>query len=240
MEDDDDDDDERSEWTRKKRVSVVRVKRKRGTEPSADVLFLVGEEGEMRDDDDERAKKRRHGRSRSSGKQTQKGRDGTKRDQELAAQLDAVLGGGSQALPSYRQNQMERQQQETKTKTVTPLGTRKNVLRKFVRLTREAVEQKDARDAEKVKNIAGEQKGRRGEGGGGGAGGAASSRVEEGSIAAAAKKNTARKATKRTYEEVKVMGDEENTKNWKREHAEEQKKKKCSNDGIEDDAFECY
>ena len=156
MEDDDDDNEEEDRNGReKKRVSVVRVKRKRGTEPSADVLFLVGEEGEMRDDDDdERAKKRRHGRSRSSGKQTQKGRDGTKRDQELAAQLDAVLGGGSQALPSYRQNQMERQQQETKTKTGDAArATRKNVLRKFVRLTREAVEQKDARDAEKVKTL---------------------------------------------------------------------------------------
>ena len=51
-----DDDDEDRNGREKKRVSVVRVKRKRGTEPSADVLFLVGEEGEMRDDDvDERA-----------------------------------------------------------------------------------------------------------------------------------------------------------------------------------------
>ena len=189
MEDDDDEEEEDRNGREKKRVSLVRVKRKRGTEPSADVLFLVGEEGEMRDDDDdERAKKRRR---RSSGKQTQKGRDGTKRDQELAAQLDAVLGGGSQALPSYRQNQMERQQQETKTKTGDAArATRKNVLRKFVRLTREAVEQKDARDAEKVKTLLENRREGGGEGGGGGgAGGASSSRVEEGSTAAAAKKN---------------------------------------------------
>ena len=83
-------------------------------------------------------------------------------DRELAAQLDAVLGGGSQALPFRRnphqtitkegegEGDFDEDEDEKKTKKKKSNG----MLKKFVRLTREAgMEQNDARDAQTVKTL---------------------------------------------------------------------------------------
>ena len=117
------------DFERTKVVSVVRVKRKRGSAEAAEVLFLQGKDEE---DDDERKgnddagtdtngrkrriKKNRYNNTsndRSAIKNDENDDDFVKGkyDRELAAQLDAVLGGGSQALPFHRNSH-----QTTKTK----------------------------------------------------------------------------------------------------------------------------
>ena len=103
-------------------VSVVRVKRKRGSQKAAEVLFLQGKDEEEEDerkgndtkgtDNTNGMKSRRIKKNRYTN--TSNNRSAIKNiknddfvkgryDRELAAQLDAVLGGGSQALP-FRRN----------------------------------------------------------------------------------------------------------------------------------------
>ena len=244
------------------KVSVVRVKRKRGSEPSAEVLFLEQKgrrrreeeeeeeenerEEEEEDDETQRARKKRlHEAKLTHNKQ--KGRDGkssivNKYDQELAAQLDAVLGGGSQALPFHRNHPHEMltntKRSEGEEEAAERGQTRKNVMRKFVRLTREAVEEKDAQDAEKVKALLESRRD------GGEKVGAAIVTATD-----ATASTTAKATTKRTYEEVKVMSDEKSKKNMTREHAigEEQRKKRNVTASTSEyatdstkEAFYCY
>ena len=208
---------------RRRVVSVVRVKRKRGSAEAADVLFLQGKDKE--EDEDERKannagrdtngmKRRIKKNSCSTSNNKHKNEENNKIDEfvkgrydrELAAQLDAVLGGGSQALPFHRnshqtmkegegEGDFHEDEDEKKTKKKKSNG----MLKKFVRLTREAgMEQNDARDAQTVKTLLESRRERRkGEDGGGSKTTTASTRTR----------------TKRTYEEVKViMGEEESMK----------------------------
>lgn len=225
-------------------VSVVRVKRKRGSqEGPAEVLFLQGKDEEEEDErkgndtgTDTNGMKRRikknsytnTSNNRSAMIKNIKNDDFVKGryDRELAAQLDAVLGGGSQALPFRRnthqttkegegEGDFDEDEDEKKTKKKK---SNRGMLKKFVRLTREAgMEQNDARDAQTVKTLL--ESRRKGEDGGGGkTTNTASTRT--------------RKTTKRTYEEVKVMSEEESMKSMtttRRDHNitdEEQRKKR--------------
>jgi len=238
------------------KVSVVRVKRKRGSEPSAEVLFLEQkgrrrreeeeeeneEEEEEEDDETQRARKKRLHEAKLT-RDKQKGRDGksivNKYDQELAAQLDAVLGGGSQALPFHRNHEMLNNTKRSEGEEAAEREqTRKSVMRKFVRLTREAVEEKDAQDAETVKALLESRRD------GGEKVGAAIVTATD-----ATASTTAKATTKRTYEEVKVMSDEESKKNMTREHAvgKEQRKKRNVTTSTSEyatdstkEAFYCY
>ena len=229
------------DFERTKVVSVVRVKRKRGSAEAAEVLFLQGKDEEEEEDErkgNNNAGTDTNGTKRSIKKNscynTSNNRNTIKNiknddfikgryDRELAAQLDAVLGGGSQALPSHRNSRQTTKtkegegdfdEDEKKTKKKKSNG----MLKKFVRLTREAgMEQNDARDAQTVKTLLESRRERRkGEDGGGGKTTKASTRT----------------TTKRTYEEVKViMGEDESMKSMattRRDHniTEEQRKKR--------------
>lgn len=229
------------DFERTKVVSVVRVKRKRGSQEAAEVLFLQGKDEEEEEDErkgNNNAGTDTNGTKRSIKKNscynTSNNRNTIKNiknddfikgryDRELAAQLDAVLGGGSQALPFHRnshqttktkegEGDFDEDEDEKKTKKKKTNGT----LKKFVRLTREAgMEQNDARDAQTVKTLL--ESRRKGEDGGGGKTTKASTRT--------------RKTTKRTYEEVKVMSEEESMKSvttTRRDHniADEEQRKK--------------
>ena len=231
------------DFERTRVVSVVRVKRKRGSqEGPAEVLFLQGKDEEEEDErkgndtgTDTNGMKRRI--KKNSYTNTSNNRSAIKNiknddfvkgryDRELAAQLDAVLGGGSQALPFRRnthqttkegegEGDFDEDEDEKKTKKKK---SNRGMLKKFVRLTREAgMEQNDARDAQTVKTLL--ESRRKGEDGGGGkTTNTASTRT--------------RKTTKRTYEEVKVMSEEESMKSMtttRRDHNitdEEQRKKR--------------
>lgn len=222
-------------------VSVVRVKRKRGSQKAAEVLFLQGKDEEEEDErkgsetgTDTNGMKRRI--KKNSYTNTSNNRSAIKNiknddfvkgryDRELAAQLDAVLGGGSQALP-FRRNSHQTTKEgegegdfdEDEDEKKTKKKKSNRMLKKFVRLTREAgMEQNDARDAQTVKTLL--ESRRKGEDGGGGkTTNTASTRT--------------RKTTKRTYEEVKVMSEEESMKSMtttRRDHNitdEEQRKKR--------------
>ena len=231
------------DFERTRVVSVVRVKRKRGSqEGPAEVLFLQGKDEEEEDErkgndtgTDTTGTKRRikknsytnTSNNRSAMIKNIKNDDFVKGryDRELAAQLDAVLGGGSQALPFRRnthqttkegEGEGDFDEDEDEKKTKKKKSNR--MLKKFVRLTREAgMEQNDARDAQTVKTLL--ESRRKGEDGGGGkTTNTASTRT--------------RKTTKRTYEEVKVMSEEESMKSvttTRRDHNitnEEQRKKR--------------
>ncbi len=225
-------------------VSVVRVKRKRGSQEAAEVLFLQGKDEEEEDErkgNDTKGTDNTNGMMKRSIKKnsytnTSNNRSAIKNiknddfvkgryDRELAAQLDAVLGGGSQALP-FRRNSHQTTKEgegegdfdEDEDEKKTKKKKSNRMLKKFVRLTREAgMEQNDARDAQTVKTLL--ESRRKGEDGGGGkTTNTASTRT--------------RKTTKRTYEEVKVMSEEESMKSMtttRRDHNitdEEQRKKK--------------
>ncbi|CAL6278538.1 unnamed protein product [Bathycoccus prasinos] len=222
-------------------VSVVRVKRKRGSAEAAEVLFLQGKDEEEEEDEERKGNdnagtdtngmKRRIKKNRyttSNNRNTIKNIKNDdfvkgRYDRELAAQLDAVLGGGSQALPFHRnshqttkggegEGDFDEDEDEKKTKKKKSNG----MLKKFVRLTREAgMEQNDARDAQTVKTLL--ESRRKGEDGGGGKTTKASTRTT--------------KTTKRTYEEVKVMSEDESMKSMtttRRDHniTDEEKRKK--------------
>ena len=232
------------DFERTRVVSVVRVKRKRGSqEGPAEVLFLQGKDEEEEDErkgndtgTDTNGMKRRikknsytnTSNNRSAMIKNIKNDDFVqgRYDRELAAQLDAVLGGGSQALPFRRnshqttkegegEGDFDEDEDEKKTKKKK---SNSGMLKKFVRLTREAgMEPNDARDAQTVKTLL--ESRRKGEDGGGGkTTNTASTRT--------------RKTTKRTYEEVKVMSEEESMKSMtttRRDHNitdEEQRKKR--------------